>query len=233
MPMRVVVFHGSPRKGNTYYATGIFIDELKKCGDVEISEFFADKAIPELCTGCQMCLGRPQGGCCHSAYVAPILDEIIRAHALVFTTPHHGACSMSAGMKNLMDHLDFLTMNVAPRVEIFRKKAFVLTTGAGSTAAIKPIRQALRNWGVNRVNTLGFRMFTDRWKDMPVKRQLAFEKRIRSAARRFAALPQRPPYATTILFYHVSRFIIRRFVGEQGYPYRYWTEQGLFDRRPF
>lgn len=30
--MKVVDFHGSPRKGNTYTATRIFMDELSHCG---------------------------------------------------------------------------------------------------------------------------------------------------------------------------------------------------------
>lgn len=165
--MTIAVFHGSPRKGNTYKAAKIFLDELLKCGRVQYSKYFLPEAMPEFCTGCQLCLGSPSERCPHSQYVAPVLNSILNVDALIFTTPHFGACTMSSCMKNLLDHLDFLTSNVAPRAEVFHKKAFIITTGAGSTAAIKPIKKYLKNWGINRVYSLGLRMFVDKWDKMP------------------------------------------------------------------
>lgn len=142
--MKIALLHGSPRKGNTYKATQIFMDELSKFGDIQVTEFRLPEAMPEFCVGCQLCLGGPHERCPHSQYVTPVLNAIISADALIFTTPHHGACSMSSSMKNLLDHLDFLTLSVSPRREIFNKKAFIITTGAGSTAAIRPIKNISR-----------------------------------------------------------------------------------------
>lgn len=36
--MKVCIINGSPRKGNTYKATSIFKEELKKNGDVEFKD---------------------------------------------------------------------------------------------------------------------------------------------------------------------------------------------------
>lgn len=66
--------------------------------------------------------------CPHYQYTLPIYDTIMSADELIFTTPHYGACDMSASMKNLLDHLDFFTLTVAPREKIFSKKAFIITT---------------------------------------------------------------------------------------------------------
>ena len=231
--MNLAVFHGSPRKGNTYRATGIFLDELKKQEDVKLTEFFLPEALPVFCTGCQLCLGGPRERCPHAQYVEPILQAILDADALLFTTPHHGACSMSAGMKSLLDHLDFLTMNVTPRGELFRMKAFILTTATGSAAAIGPIRSYLKNWGVNRVDALGIRMFTDKWDKMPEKKRTGLERKLRKRARRFYALvPGRAP-VSAVFMYHMSKMILRKYVGEEAYPYQYWKERGYFDKRPF
>lgn len=231
--MKVAVFHGSPRKGNTYHATQIFMDALAKHGDVDFVEFFFPSSLPVFCTGCQLCLGNPQNACPHAGYVAPILEAILQADALIFTTPHYGGCSMSSSMKNLLDHLDFLTMNIAPRPEIFRKKAFILSTATGSVAAIGPIKRFLKNWGVNRVYTLGLRMFTNKWSAMPAAKQAAFEKRLARKADRFYAAPIGRPYLSTIFMYHMSKFILRKYIGEGAYPYQYWTQKGFFDKRPF
>ena len=120
--MNVAVFHGSPRKGNTFFATNIFMDELSKCGDVTYTEFFLPKDLPGFCNGCTLCFGGLREKCPNEQYVSPIIDTIINADALIFSTPHYGACSMPASMKTLFDHLDFLVLKVLPREEMFEKK---------------------------------------------------------------------------------------------------------------
>lgn len=231
--MDVVVFHGSPRKGNTYAATQIFLEGLAACGAVRATEFFLPKALPVFCTGCQRCLEGPRENCPHAEYVTPILEAVMAADALVFATPHHGGCSMSGGMKSLLDHLDFLTLTVAPREAMFAKKAFILTTATGSAAAIGPVRKFLKHWGVNRVDAVGLRMFTNRWDAMPGKKQAAFERRLRRAAKRFYEAKRKRPYVSAVGMYYMSRMIIRRYVGPGGYPYEHWMQNGFFQRRPF
>ncbi|MDR1703905.1 MAG: NAD(P)H-dependent oxidoreductase [Clostridiales bacterium] len=162
-----------------------------------------------------------------------MLDAILAADALIFTTPHYGACDMSGAMKNLLDHLDFLTMSVAPREAIFRKKAFIITTGSGSAAAIKPIRSFIKNWGINRVYSYGIRMFTDKWDKMPEAKRSKHEKALRRAARAFYAAPVKRPYIPTVFMYHMFKFVIKRYIGEGNYPYEYWKDRGYFTKRPF
>ena len=230
--MKVTVFHGSPRKGNTYTATHIFLDELAKSGPVIITEFFLPEALPVYCTGCTLCFQNKK--CPNSLYVTPIVNAIIDADALVFSTPHYGACSMPAAMKNLFDHIDFLVLSVSPHEKMFTKKAFIITTGAGTTATIQPIRSYLMQCGVNRVDSLGIRMFTDLWCNMPDARQIKYEKRLRKAARTFYNAKRKRPYIFSIIFYYVVRFIImKRYIGAGNFPYDNWKEKGYFDKRPF
>jgi len=229
--MKVAVFHGSPRKGNTFKATNIFMNEMKQQGEVEFTEFFLPEALPKFCLGCQLCLSGQK--CPHSEYVSPILSAILESNALIFTTPHHGASLMSAAMKNLLDHLDFLIMLVAPRKEIFSKKAFIITTGTGSTAAIKPITKFLKNWGINRVNSFGIKMFIDKWDKMPNAKREKLDKILRKKARKFYKLKKKRPYISTIFMYNIFKFIMKKYIGEGAYPYEYWKENGYLKKRPF
>ena len=231
--MKIAVFHGSPRKGNTYFATRMFMEELSACGEVSFTEFFMPHDLPGFCTGCTLCLRGLYETCPNAQYANPILQTLLDSDALIFATPHYGACSMPGGMKNLFDHLDFLVLPVAPRAEIFNKKAFVLSTGSGSVAALKPIKKTLKHWGVNRVYTLGVRMHTNLWDKMPQAKQERYKTSIQKSARKFFKAQKGRPYFSTILFYHVSKFIVKKFVGVGNYPYAYWQEQGYFDRRPF
>ena len=229
--MNIVVFHGSPHKGNTYHATKIFTEQLQKQDNVHFTEFYLPKDLPVFCTGCTLCMSGKR--CPNAEYVTPILDAIINADALIFATPHYGACSMTSGMKTLLDHLDFLVLNVTPRAEIFSKKAFIITTAAGTTAAIKPIKSFLKHWGINRVYSLGFRLLTDKWDKMPVAKQTKYENKLRKPADKFYRVKIKRPYFSTVFFYHMSKFILKRYVGEGNYPYEYWKEKGYFKKRPF
>lgn len=231
--MRITVFHGSPRKGNTYFATNIFMEELAKHGNVQFVEFFLPQALPIFCTGCTLCFSGMHEKCPNIQHVAPILDGIINADGLIFATPHYGACSMPAAMKNLFDHIDFLVLNVSPREEMFSKKAFIITTGAGSTAAIKPIKNFLKHCGINRVNYLAIRLFADKWDKMPKTKQARCEKSLRQSARKFYKTKKGKPYLYNIFYYHATKFIIKKFIGEGNYPYELWKEKGYFKKRPF
>ena len=231
--MKVAVFHGSPRKGNTYHATKIFMDELSKCGKVHFTEFFLPKDLPVFCIGCTLCFSGSLDKCPNARYVTPIMDAILDADALVFATPHYGACSMTGAMKTLFDHLGSLVLNVYPREEMFNKKAFIITTGAGTTAAIRPIKSFLKHCGVNRINALGFRLLTDKWAKMPETKRVKYEKSILRSAQKFYRAKKRRPYLTTIIFYHIVKSIVMKYIGEGNFPYENWKEKGYFKKRPF
>ena len=231
--MKAAVFHGGSRNGNTHAATKIFLNEIAKCGDAHIEEFFLHEAAPGFCTGCAVCMSGGYERCPHAKQLAPLLEAIKTSEALVFTTPHYGACAMSGAMKSLLDHLGFLVMNVAPMPEIFEKKAMIITTGAGSSAAIRPIKSFLNHWGVNRVYSLGFKMFTDKWEKVEAKRLIKFEKKIKRAARKFYFLRKHPARLSVIFYFYVSRFIVKKFIGPGNYPYEYWARSGFFAKRPF
>ena len=230
----VAVFHGSPHKGNTYIATCMFLDELQKQGDVSVSEFFFPEALPGFCTGCTLCFSGMREKCPDARHVAPIVDAIINADALVFATPHYGACSMPGAMKNFFDHIDFLVLNVSPREEMFDKKAFIITTGAGSASAIKPIKSFLKHCGVNQVFSLGLRMYTNKWDAMPAKKQTRYENALRQSAKKFCITQKGHPYISTIVFFYIIKHIImKKYIGEGNYPYENWKERGYFKKRPF
>jgi len=209
------------------------MDELSKCGNISFTEFFMPADLPQFCTGCTLCHSGSVEKCPNTGHVNPVLDAIICADALVFATPHYGACSMPGGMKNLFDHLDFLVLPVSPRKELFSKKAFIITTGSGSAAAIKPIKSVLKHWGINRVYSLGIRMHTNLWSKMPKSKQEKYETLLRRSAQKFYRTQKGRPYLSTILFYHISKFIVKKYIGPGNYPYEFWKENGYFDKRPF
>ena len=89
------------------------------------------------------------------------------------------------------------------------------------------------NWGINRVYSIGIRMFTDKWDKMPAKKQKRIDRKLRKTANHFLNAKVKNPSISSVFMYHVSKFVIRRYVGEGNYPFEYWKEQGYFAKRPF
>ena len=107
MSMKVVVFNGSPRKGNTYAATQIIKSEMIACGDVRFIEHFLPNDLPEFCAGCFLCLSENECLCPHSKYTLPILENLLDADALIFTTPVY-VLQTTGAVKAFFDHYSWM-----------------------------------------------------------------------------------------------------------------------------
>jgi hypothetical protein len=76
-------------------------------------------------------------------------------------------------------------------------------------------------------------MFTNEWNSLPDKRRRRFEMSLRDNARKFFSAKQRSASIYAIVFFYMSKFVIKKYIGADGYPYRYWNERGWFKKRPF
>lgn len=231
--MQCAIFHSGSKGGNTYHAAKIFMEEMSKCGDVSFTEFFLPSDLPVFCTGCTLCLSGKWEKCPNAKFTAPVLEAMLSADALIFTTPHYGASSMTGAMKTLLDHTDFLVLNVSPDERMFQKKAFIITTGSGSASAVKPIKASLKHKGVNLIYSRGLRMLTNKWDKMTESKQQKFKNSLRRDAVKFYNAEKRRPYISTIFFYYISIFILKKYVGKGNHPYELWEERGYFKKRPF
>jgi len=76
-------------------------------------------------------------------------------------------------------------------------------------------------------------MLTNKWDKMSEVKQARFEKSLRQSAHKFFEAKKKRPYLSTIFFFHMSKFVLKRYVGEGNYPYELWKEKGYFKKRPF
>lgn len=229
--MKIVVVHGSPRKGNTYAATQVFMDEMRKQGTVEFSEYFLPKDMPEFCCGCMICFIKSEELCPHAKYTLPILEDMLKADALIFSTPVF-VFQTSGGMKSFLDHFAHLFIVHRARPEMFRKKAFIIssTAGMGTKAAIKTIYDSLRYWGINRVYSLGFATFGDDWANMKADKKSKITSRIKKKAARFyrevASGKRHHPYFIIRFMFLVRKIIMKKVDDDSSADKKYWMEKG-------
>jgi len=239
--MKITVVHGSPRKGNTYQATKRFMDEMAECGeavgnDLDFHEIFLPRDFPQFCLGCRICFSKGEEFCPHAEYLIPARDAMLAADGLIFASPVY-VLSASGGMKAFLDHFGFLFAVHRPRREMFDKKAMILSTtaGVGLGAVRRTVASSLKSWCVNRIYFLGLRLISHtRLDSLPDRRKQAFDRRIRTAARKFYAevasgKKRRPTmYARTI--FGVAKVILARRDEKESLDKRYWLENGLFER---
>ena len=239
--MKIVIINGSPRKGNTYAATQIFKNQMSACGDVEFTEFFLPQDLPKFCNGCMLCLEKNEQLCPHAEYTLPILDAIINADGIIFTTPVF-VLQTPGAVKAFLDHYAWMFIVHRARPEMFRKKVFVLSTtaGAGTKTAMKTIITNLKFWGINRIYSFGFNLFEVDIERMNPKRRTKVETKIKRYAKRFyrevVIGKKRSPYLFTRFMFYVRRSMLKKdtktFSNESA-DIKYWREQNWFNKTPF
>jgi len=89
-----------------------------------------------------------------------------------FATPHYGACAMTS-----------LVLTVSSQEKIFN-------------------------------------MFTTKWDKIPTTKQAKFEKRLRQSAKIFFKLPKTRPHISAVVFYHMSKMVVKKYVGKGNHPYK-------------
>ena len=238
--MKIVLINGSPRKGNTYHAAKLFLDDIAKLGEVTCTEYCLPHDLPKFCTGCGNCYNKGEDKCPHVGYTLPILNSMVEADALIFATPVF-VWQMPGALKNFLDHFSHLFLVHRPREEMFSKKAFVISTASGGlkNSATKPVTTILRLWGINRVYSQGFIlhvMHPGTWDLMTEKRKEKFEKTIYKRANDFyrsIKAKKRPPYLFTRVMFYVSRRMLNTDEKNRAYDKLYWDAKGWMKSNPF
>lgn len=210
---------------------------LKK-GDIVFSKFFLPKDMPEFCCGCMACFSYGREKCPHAKYTLPVLNSMLEADALIFTSPVFVLQASGAIKKNFLDHFGHIFLVHRAEEAMFSKKAFILsnTAGAGTGAAIKTIKTSLKFWGVNRIYSRGFALHEVDWQSMKTKRRERFEGKIKRDASTFfdevAKGKKHRPYFITKMLFSLMRGMIKKY-DDSSLDKQYWQEKNWFVTSPF
>lgn len=228
--MKICIIHGSPRKGNTYKTTQIFLEKLKKYEDIQIKEHFVTKEVPDFCTGCFTCFLQGEEKCPHANMVQPILEDMLSADGIIFTSPVY-VMSTSAGMKNFLDHLGYLFIVHRPEEKMFEKVAMIISTtaGAGTNKVIKTIKDSLDYWGMKRVRKLSFVLYATKWSEVNDKKRKTIEKVAEKKAKQFykdiSNRKKKRKRLKVYLLLKVGKLLQNKYP-EDSLDRQYWKEKG-------
>ena len=230
--MKIAIIHGQNHKGSSYHIGRSLAEQI--AGEKEITEFFLPRDLNHFCIGCYRCIEN-DADCPWFEQKNAIVDAMEAADLLVFTTPTY-CMAPSASMKALLDLTFTLWMTHRPRASMFRKKAVVISTAAGSptSGAIKGVAQNLFYWGVPKIYRYGARVQAMNWDGVKTKRK---EKVTRDMAKLARKLDKNKPPRVGLR----TRFVFWMMAGMQKANWsssptekEYWQARGWLGKaRPW
>ena len=230
--MNIAIVHGQNHKGSSYHTGKLLVDQIP--GEHEITEFFLPRDLNHFCLGCYRCIEHDED-CPFSAQKRAIVDAMEQADLLVFTTPTY-CMAPSASMKALFDLTFTMWMSHRPRGSMFRKKAVVISTSAGSptTGALKGIAQNLFYWGVPEIYRYGTRVQAMNWESVKPEIKQKIEKSTAKLAKRLGKnTPPRVGIKTRFMFFIMAGMQKANF-NSSPVEKEYWQNQGWLGKvRPW
>jgi multimeric flavodoxin WrbA len=109
--MKVVVLHGSPRRGgNSDTLAEHFVRGVKQAGDFEILDFVLNDMNISPCQGCESCMTSEGHKCVIDDDMHQIYSVFADADIVVWATPMYWGY-MTAQMKTALDRMEALAMD--------------------------------------------------------------------------------------------------------------------------
>ena len=224
--MKIVTLNGQNHKGSTYHIGRMIADRIE--GENEITEFFFPRDLNHFCAGCYRCI-EDAAACPYYGEKKAILDAVDAADLLIVTTPTY-CLHMSAPLKAFFDLTFDMWMSHRPMASMFRKKAVIVSTSAGSSvkSAVKDVRDALFWMGVPRIVTYGMAVHAMNWQEVPEKKKAKTEKDTAIIAKKLSSAKPAVGFKTRFMFTMMGKMQKKGWNASPAET-EYWKEKGWLD----
>lgn len=224
--MKILVIHGSMRKGNTYALTQEITSRLSAKQGVEIAEIHVAELELPFCRSCHLCFTKGEEYCPHYDIMREVESKLAECDGLIVSGVAY-MWALNAAMKNLLDHLAFQFH----RPSLFGKKGMVIATaaGAGQKNVTKYLKTVLGQWGIN-----GAMMVTQTTKELEMISDAKLAEKYDKAAEKFYRLiqSQKPlaPSVKNIAVHNAFRAMsLGDFAGSER-DTQHWQKDGFRDK---
>lgn len=233
--MKITVINGTEKQGITYKLKELFLQYFNSVAD--ITEFYLPKDCPAFCIGCTSCFMRGEDTCKDNSYIKIIEKSLLQADLIVMTSPAY-VMHTTGAMKALLDHLGYRWMPHRPAVEMFGKRAVIITQclGAGAKSTAKDIKHSLSWWGISKIGVFNGALLCDIvWSNLPEKKRNKLSNKINKLARKFARIDYSKPAHTKLktkvkfMFCRLIQKQVRK-KGVAGLDNQYWCDNGWLNK---
>ncbi len=223
----VTAFIGSARKrGLTYKAVRLLLDNLEACGDVQCEIVFLSDCALGACRGCKTCFERGEERCPLHDDRDLLFAKMMASDAVVFATPNY-SFQVSANLKLFLDRLGFVFHRPC-----FHGKTFTAVVAQGIHGGGKIVNY-LEYVGAG----LGFNVVkgacVTALEPMSEKDREKMGKAAAALGRRLHKRLLKPTHPTPslyqLMFFRMARTGIRRTLTGENLDYSYYRNHGWFE----
>ena len=229
--MKILVIHGSMRKGNTYALTKKITERLSAMPEVELNEIFVSDLDLPFCRSCHVCFEKGEEHCPHFGIIKGVRDAFLESDGVILNGVAY-MWALNAAMKNLLDHFSYRFHRPA----FFGKKGMVVSTaaGVGEKGVAKYLKTVLGQWGIN-----GALIVTQNAKEREMQgggeaAKAKADAKFDRAAERFYRLIKSgkplPPSVKNITVHNSFRVMSLSGFSGSEIDTRYWQQDGFRDR---
>jgi len=224
--MKILVIHGSMRKGKTYALTKEIMDQLSSKPDVDFTEIHISDLNLPFCISCFACFKKGEEYCPNYASYSIVYKALLDCDGVIMSGTTY-MWSLNAAMKNLLDHLSFNFH----RPVLFGKKGMVVATssGAGEKTVAKYLKTVLGQWGVN-----GAVVVTRNTKEEKLisvdKQALKIKNGTKKFYQQLTSGRMIPPSLRSIAVHNAFRSMAQSASAEDERDIEFWKQEGYHNR---
>lgn len=225
--MKIVMLNGQNHKGSTYHIGRMIADKIE--GKNEITEFFFPRDLDHFCVGCYQCI-EDFLACPYYEEKKKIIDAIDAADLLIVTTPTY-CMHMSAPLKSFFDLTFDLWMAHRPMESMFKKKAVIVSTAAGTgiKSAMKDVEDCLFYLGVPKIYKCGMAVQAMNWDGVASDKKEKIGKMTDKLAKRLGQSSSTSVGIKTRFMFKIMGMMQTKGWNSSPVETKYWKEKGWLD----
>ena len=220
------MLNGQNHKGSTYHIGRMIADKI--AGENEITEFFFPKDLNHFCSGCYKCI-EDETACPYYDEKSKIIDTLDTADIIIVTTPVY-CMHMSAPLKSFFDLTFDLWMSHRPMESMFRKKAVIVSTaaGTGTNSAIRDVKDCLFYLGIPVIYKYGIAVQAMNWDGVSVNKKAKIEKKTGAIAKKIGSSKVSAGIKTRFIF-NMMKMMHEKGWNSSPVETQYWKAHGWSD----
>ena len=225
--MKIVMLNGQNHKGSTYHIGRMIADKIE--GENEITEFFFPKDLNHFCVGCYQCI-EDFSACPYFEEKKKLIDSIDAADILIITTPTY-CMHMSAPLKSFFDLTFDLWMSHRPMESMFKKKAVIVSTAAGTgiKSAMKDVEDCLFFLGVSEIHKYGMAVQAMSWDGVSSDKKEKIGKTTNKLARKLSSNNSTSVGIKMRFMFWMMVMMQKKGWNSSLVETQYWKEKGWLD----
>lgn len=151
--MKITVIYGTMSHDSTYNYVQLLLNKINPNINLNLTEFFFPRDLPESCCGCFSCFVDEKIICPNINDAYPIMKSLSESNLIIFTSSSY-SCDESMKIKSFLNTLSYRWMPHRKSRPLMSDKIGLVISTSNDTllnSTTKVIVNSLRFWGIRKI----------------------------------------------------------------------------------